>query len=112
MRNKSVDITKGALLPLIISYAIPLVLAGLVQTLFNAADMAVLGAFDKSSDSSAVGAVGATGALINLIVSSIVGLSAGTNVILARAVGAKDEDRAKKIVDKIGRASCRERVYN
>ena len=99
MRNKSVDITKGALLPLIISYAIPLVLAGLVQTLFNAADMAVLGAFDKSSDSSAVGAVGATGALINLIVSSVVGLSAGTNVILARAVGAKDDERAKKIVD-------------
>ena len=73
-------------------------LAGLVQTMFNAADMAVLGAFDKSPDSSAVGAVGATGAIISLLVNSFIGLSGGTNVLLARSVGARDDERSQKIV--------------
>ena len=96
--KKNIDFTKGRLTSLIIAYTIPLVLAGLVQTLFNAADMAVLGAFDKSSDSSAVGAVGATGAIVGLLVNSFIGLSGGTNVLLARSVGARDDERAQKIV--------------
>ncbi|MBQ7343611.1 MAG: hypothetical protein IJW53_02465 [Clostridia bacterium] len=98
MRKRNIDFTKGTLLPLIITYAIPLILSGLVQTMFNAADMAVLGAFDKSSDSSAVGAVGATGAIISLLVNSFIGLSGGTNIILARSVGARDDERSQKIV--------------
>ena len=98
MRNRNIDFTQGKLLKLVVAYAIPLIFAGLIQTMFNAADMAVLGAFDKSSDSSAVGAIGATGAIISLLVNSMIGLSGGTNVMLARAVGAKDEDRAQKIV--------------
>ena len=98
MRKRNIDFTKGNIMPLIILYAIPLILAGLVQTMFNAADMAVLGAFDKSSDSSAVGAVGATGAIISLLVNSFIGLSGGTNVLLARSVGARDDERSQKIV--------------
>ena len=93
MRRKNVDFTKGNLLPLIITYCIPLIFAGLVQTMFSAADMAVLGAFDKSPDSAAVGAIGATGAIISLLVNSMIGLAGGTNVLLARTVGAKDEER-------------------
>lgn len=98
MRRKNIDFTKGKLLPLIISYCIPLILAGLVQTMFSAADMAVLGAFDKSPDSSAVGAIGATGAIITLLVNSMIGLSGGTNVLLARTVGARDDERSQQIV--------------
>jgi len=98
MKKRNIDFTKGNLLPLIIAYAIPLILSGLVQTMFNAADMAVLGAFDKSPDSSAVGAVGATGAIIGLLVNSFIGLSGGTNVLLARSVGARDDGRSQKIV--------------
>ena len=98
MRRKNIDFTKGNLLPLIITYCIPLILAGLVQTMFSAADMAVLGAFDKSPDSSAVGAIGATGAIISLLVNSMIGFAGGTNVILARTVGAKDDERSQKIV--------------
>ena len=85
-------------MPLLITYCIPLILAGLVQTMFSAADMAVLGAFDKSPDSSAVGAIGATGAIISLLVNSMIGLSGGTNVLLARTVGARDDERSQKIV--------------
>ena len=98
MRKSKIDFTKGNLLPLIISYCIPLVLSGLVQTMFNAADMAVLGAFDKSPDSSAVGAIGAPGAIVALLVNSMIGLAGGTNVLLARTVGAKDDERSQKIV--------------
>ena len=98
MRRRTIDFTSGKMLPLMIAYAIPLILSGLVQAMFNAADMAVLGAFDKSADSSAVGAVGATGAIVGLLVNSFIGLSGGTNVLLARSVGAKDEERSQKIV--------------
>ena len=87
MGRKNIDFTKGRLMPLIIAYTVPLVLSGLVQTMFNAADMAVLGAFDKSPDSSAVGAVGVTGAIIGLLVNSVIGLSGGTNVLLAPILG-------------------------
>lgn len=98
MKNKSVNFTEGKLLPAIITYSIPLIFASLIQMLFNAADLAVLGQFDTSADSSAVGAVGATGAIIGLLVSSVVGLSGGTNVLLARSVGANDVERSQKIV--------------
>lgn len=98
MKRKNIDFTSGNLLPSIISYSIPLVLAGLVQVLFNAADMAVLGAFDKSPDSAAVGAIGATGAIISLIVNSMISLAGGTNVLLARTVGARDDERSQRIV--------------
>ena len=98
MKNRAVNFTEGRLLPTIITYAVPLVLASLIQMLFNVADFSILGNFDTSADSSATGAVGATGALVNLLVSSIVGLSQGTNILLARAVGGKEEDRARQIV--------------
>lgn len=98
MRNRSVDFTEGKLLPSIVRYTIPLILSSLVQLFFNAADLAVLGNFDTSADSSAIGAVGATGSIIALLVSSFVGLSGGTNVLLSRAVGAKNEERAQDIV--------------
>ncbi len=98
MKNRSVSFTEGRLLPAIVRYTIPLVLASLIQLLFNVADFSILGNFDTSPDSSATGAVGATGSLVNLLVLSVVGLSQGTNVVLARAVGAKEDDRVRKIV--------------
>ena len=98
MKSKKIDFTQGKLLSQIITYAIPLILAGLIQVLFSSADMAVLGAFDKTPDSSAVGAIGATGAIVSLIVNSMISLSVGTNVLLARTVGARDDERSQKIV--------------
>ncbi len=95
---KSIDLVREPLLPAIIKYSIPIIIAGLLQVLFNIADQAVLGWFDSSADSSAVAAVGATGAIVGLIVNSVIGLSGGTNILLARAVGAKDEARAHRIV--------------
>ena len=72
--TSSGDLTEGALLPKIISFTIPLMLTGLLQTLYNATDMIVVGLF---SSSVAMGAVGACASLIGLIVNTFIGLSVG-----------------------------------
>lgn len=77
--------THGPLLGKIVKFAIPLALSGILQLLFNAADIVVVGRF---AGSGALAAVGATGALINLIVTLFMGLSVGTNVLVAQYYGA------------------------
>ena len=81
-RSHEIDMTNGPLLGKIIRFAIPLMLSGMLQLFFNAADIVVVGQFAK--DHTALAAVGSTGALINLIVNVFIGLSVGTNVLVAR----------------------------
>lgn len=97
MANKSnqVDMTKGPLLTKIIAFAIPLMLTSMLQLLYNAADVLVVGKF--AGDAS-LAAVGSTGALISLIVNVFVGLSLGTGVVLSQAIGAKNNKRCHRIV--------------
>lgn len=78
------DMTTGPLLGKIVKFAIPLGLSGILQLLFNAADMVVAGQF---AGSQALAAVGSTSALINLIINLFIGLSVGVNVLVARAYG-------------------------
>ncbi|MBE6730842.1 MAG: MATE family efflux transporter [Ruminococcaceae bacterium] len=80
--------TNGPLLGKIIKFSIPLMLSGILQLFFNAADIIVVGNF--AEDHTALAAVGSTGALINLIVNVFIGLSVGTNVLVARYYGAQD----------------------
>ncbi len=79
----------------ILIYALPLVLSGVLQLLFNAADIIVVGRFTGSS---ALAAVGSTGSLINLLVNLFIGLSIGTNVLVARYYGAKDRKAVEETV--------------
>ncbi len=76
--------TTGPLFGKIIKFTIPLALSGVLQLLFNAADIVVAGQF---AGSGALAAVGSTSALINLIVNLFIGLSVGVNVLVARAYG-------------------------
>lgn len=92
---KKVDATKGALLPSLLIYAVPLILSTIVQSLFNAVDLAVLA---NMADSGAVASVGATSTIVHLIINAFIGLSAGTKIILARYIGAKDHEKIKKTV--------------
>ena len=87
MRRSSfeIDMTNGPLLGKIVRFAIPLALSGILQLLFNAADIIVAGRF---AGSQALAAVGSTSALINLIVNLFIGLSIGVNVLVARYYGA------------------------
>ncbi len=89
------DLCQGPFLPKILSYTIPIILTSLLQLLFNAADLMVLGQFTSEDN---VGAVGATGSLINLLVSLFTGLAVGVGVCVAQGIGAKDDDRISRAV--------------
>ena len=88
MKKRSVDMTKGSIFKHIITFAIPLILTGVLQVLYNVADMVVVGRF---SGEDALAAVGSTSSAINLIVNVFLGLSSATGVIISRRFGAKDE---------------------
>ena len=81
------DMTTGPLLPKVLAFSGPLILTGILQLLYNAADIVVVGRF---AGSQALAAVGSTGALINLLVNVFMGLSVGASVVVARAYGAGD----------------------
>lgn len=83
--NYEMDMTAGAILPKLLLFSLPLILSSILQLLFNAADVIVVGRFEGEN---ALAAVGSTGALINLIVNIFMGLSVGANVVIARYYGA------------------------
>lgn len=85
----------GPLLGKLLLFTVPLMLSGMLQLLFNAADIVVVGKF---SGSHALAAVGSTGALINLFVNVFIGFSIGTNVLVAQYFGAKDERNVQETV--------------
>ena len=93
--KREVDMTKGLLLPKILKFALPLMATGVLQLLFNAADMVVVGRFVGDV---ALGAVGATSNIVNLLVNLFMGLSIGAGVVLAKHYGAKKEDAAQELV--------------
>lgn len=94
-RNYELDMCDGPLLSHIIIFALPLMLSGILQLLFNAADIIVVGRFTGSE---ALAAVGSTSSLINLLVNLFLGISVGGNVLMARYCGARDEKNARETV--------------
>lgn len=91
----TMDMCNGPLLKKIILFAIPLMLSGVLQLLFNAADVIVVGRFTGNE---ALAAVGSTSSLINLLINLFVGVSVGANVLLGKHIGARDEESASKTV--------------
>lgn len=89
------DMTSGSILPKLLLFAIPLMLSSILQLLFNAADVVVVGRFEGEN---ALAAVGSNGALINLIVNVFMGLSIGTNVLVARYFGGGDYKKTSDAV--------------
>lgn len=71
----------GSIMDKLISFALPLMLSGILQLMFNAVDIVVVGRF---SGSQALAAVGSTTALINVFINLFIGISLGTNVLAAR----------------------------
>ena len=87
-RSYEIDMTNGPILGKLFRFAMPLALSGILQLLFNAADIVVVGRF---AGSQALAAVGSTGALINLIVTLFMGISVGANVLVSQYYGAGDK---------------------
>ncbi len=91
------DMTVGPIFKKMVIYAIPLIIANLLQTAFNMADTFVLGIFAEDGDL-CVGAVSTTGSLINMIISLFIGLSVGANVVVAKFLGAKRDENVKRTI--------------
>ena len=90
-----VDLTKGPILRMLIRFAIPIIFANVLTLLFHAADIATL-RFMVGGD--AVAAVSSTGSLTSLFINFFIGFSAGASVVLSKCVGAKDVNKARKVV--------------
>lgn len=90
-----IDMCNGPLLGKLLLFTVPLILSGILQLLFNAADIVVVGRF---AGNEALAAVGSTGSLTNLLVNLFIGLSVGVNVLVARYYGGKQEDEVRETV--------------
>lgn len=90
-----INMTEGPFLKKIIVFIIPLILTGILQCLYNAADLVVVGFFEGET---ALAAVGSTGSLNNLIVGLFMGLSVGAGVVVAQYMGALKYDRVNRLV--------------
>lgn len=94
-KKYEIDMCNGPLLGKILVFYFPLMLSGILQLLFNAADIAVAGQF---AGNEALAAVGSTSSLTNLLVNLFIGLSVGANVLVARFYGAGQNDELKGMV--------------
>jgi len=93
--KQTMKMTEGRLADKIFFFALPLAASSILQQLFNSADVAVVGNF---AGSNALGAVGANGSVINLLVNTFVGISIGSNVVIATLIGQNKEKKAKQAV--------------
>ena len=93
--KKTVDMTEGPFFKKMIIFAIPLIISGILQSLYNAADMIIVGLYRGDV---AVAAVGSTGSITNLTVGLFMGLSVGAGVSVAHHIGAKEYGEVKKVV--------------
>ena len=95
LRSQKLNMTEGPILGKLIRFTLPVMASGILQLLFNAADVAVVGKF---AGEAAMAAVGSCGALINLIVNLFIGLAVGAGVIAAQELGARRFDEVDKLI--------------
>ena len=92
---RDMDLLHGPIFPKILSFVLPLMLTNLLQSLYNAADMIIVG---LSNVSGAIGAIGTTGAMINIIINLFAGFAVGSSVMVARSIGQGDPERTSLAV--------------
>lgn len=95
MTKNQIDMTNGPIFSKLIKFSVPLIFSSVLQLLFNAADIVVVGRF--AGDSS-LAAVGSTGSLINLLVNLFMGLGVGANVVAAHYFGAGKKKSVEQTV--------------
>lgn len=94
-RQNQMDMCSGTMWNKILWFALPLMVSSILQLLFNAADVVVVGRY---AGKEALAAVGSNGSLINLMVNLFIGLSVGTNVVVARSLGAERHEDVSRSV--------------
>ena len=91
----SIDMLSGPVFPKILLFSLPLAATGILQLLFNAADVIVVGKF---AGGTSLAAVGATSSLINLLIGAFMGISIGVNILIARCIGCRQEEKVRRAV--------------
>lgn len=92
------DMLHGSLWDKIVRYALPVALTGILEQLFNASDLAVVGNFSGEASTVAVAAVGVNSPIVGLILNFFIGIALGANVVIANAIGKKDDETVQKTV--------------
>lgn len=94
-KSYSMNLCEGSIVKNLFLFAMPLIASGILQLLFNAVDVIVVGKF---AGENALAAVGSNGSMINLLINVFMGLSIGANVMVARYFAAKEEENLRKTV--------------
>ena len=95
---KKIDMLNGSIWNKLPLFALPVAATAILEQLFNASDLAVVGNFVGDKSTAAVAAVGANGPVIGLIVNFLIGISLGANVVIANAVGRNNKESVQRAV--------------
>lgn len=97
-KTRKLDILNGSIWNKLPLYALPVAATGILEQLFNASDIAIVGNFANTDRTVAIAAVGANSPVIGVILNLFIGISLGTNVVIANAIGRKDKEEVEKTV--------------
>jgi len=98
VNKKHIDMLNGPIWNKLPLFALPVAATAILEQLFNASDLAIVGNFTGADKTLAVAAVGANSSIIALIVNLFVGIALGANVVIANAIGRDDSDSVQKAV--------------
>lgn len=98
LKNQKMDMIHGSIWNKLIQFAIPVAATGILEQLFNASDLAIVGNFTGDAKTVAVAAVGANSPIVGLLLHFFIGIALGANVVIAKAVGRQDENTIHKAV--------------
>ena len=98
IKRNEIDMLHGSIWNKLLMYALPVAATGILEQLFNASDVAVVGKFSATNGTTAVAAVGANSPIIGLILNFFIGISLGANVVIANAVGRGDKETVHQAV--------------
>lgn len=98
MKAQKIDMLQGSIWNKLPQYALPVAATGILEQVFNASDIAIVGNFTGANRTACVAAVGANSPIIGLILNLFIGIALGVNVVIANAVGQRDEKTIQKTV--------------
>lgn len=98
LKKQNLDMLNGSIWNKLPVFALPIAATGILEQLFNASDIAIVGNFAQTDKTAAVAAVGANSPIIGLILNLFIGIALGANVVIANAIGRDDKQTVQKAV--------------
>ena len=98
LKKQKLDMLNGSIWNKLPVFALPIAATGILEQLFNASDIAIVGTFAQTDKTAAVAAVGANSPIIGLILNLFIGIALGANVVIANAIGRDDKQTVQKAV--------------